>query len=59
MNAHWPKRIYAVELDNRIANELEVKLQTFPHGDGEVLKIVVMRKGDPVGVIMPNKLELH
>jgi hypothetical protein len=59
MNNRWPKVIHAVQVENRIADELEVKLQTFPHGDGEVLKIVVMRKSDPTGIILPNKLELH
>jgi hypothetical protein len=59
MNKRWPKVIHAIELENRLADELDVKLQTFPHGGGEVLKIVVTRKGDPTGIILPNKVELH
>lgn len=61
MNAKWPKVIHAIELENRLADEIQIELQTFPHGTqgGEVMKIVVTRKGDPAGIILPNKLELH
>jgi hypothetical protein len=61
MNANWPKVIHAIELENRLADEIQIELQTFAHGTqgGEVLKIVVTRKGEAVGIITPNKLELH
>jgi hypothetical protein len=55
----WPKVIHAIEVENRLGDEIEVKLQTFPHGKGWVLKLVVHTKGDPVGLILPNAIALR
>jgi len=55
----WPKVVHAIEVENRLGDEIEVKLQTFPHGKGVVLKLVVQRKGEPTGLILPNGIALH
>jgi hypothetical protein len=54
----WPKVVHAVELENRLGDEIEATLEEFPHAGqhglkGVVLKVVVQRKGDPVGIIKP------
>jgi hypothetical protein len=50
----WPKMVHAVQLENRLGDEIEAELEEYPHGkDGVVLKVVVKRKGDPVGIIKP------
>jgi len=60
MNNSWPKIVHAVEVENRLGDEVAVTLQAFTHeGRGEVLKLVVQRKGDPSGVILPNRLRLN
>jgi hypothetical protein len=60
MNNSWPKIVHAVEVENRLGDEISVTLQTFAHeGKGVVLKLVVQRKSDPVGVILPNSVRLN
>jgi hypothetical protein len=51
----WPKLVFAVELENRLGDEIEATLEEFPHhtNGGVVLKVVVKRKGDPTGIIKP------
>jgi hypothetical protein len=51
----WPKLVFALELENRLGDEIEATLEEFPHDSkgGVVLKVLVRRKGDPVGIVKP------